>query len=88
MNSFLACPAEATLLEGFANGQVETNELLHRVFRDYRIPQRRDPEMAPRRAEGSLLNEIDTVKEVLFYGFAVPPEQAGKTNSNVLKVIS
>jgi AcrR family transcriptional regulator len=39
-------------------------------------------------AEGSLLNEIDTVKEVLFYGFAVPPEEVGKTNSNVLKVIS
>lgn len=37
-------------------------------------------------AEGSLLNEIDTVKEVLFYGFAIPPEQVGKTN--VLKVIS
>jgi AraC-like DNA-binding protein len=39
-------------------------------------------------AEGALLNEIDTVKEVLFYGFAVPPEEVGKTNSNVLKVIS
>ncbi|HMK37471.1 MAG TPA: TetR/AcrR family transcriptional regulator [Desulfomonilaceae bacterium] len=37
-------------------------------------------------AEGSLLNEIDTVKEVLFYGFAVPPEQVVKTNP--LKVIS
>jgi hypothetical protein len=37
-------------------------------------------------AEGSLLSEIDTVKEVLFYGFAVPPEQAQKTSG--LKVIS
>lgn len=36
--------------------------------------------------EGSLSNEIDTVKEVLFYGFAVPPEQVAKTNP--LKVIS
>jgi len=37
-------------------------------------------------AEGSLLNEIETVKEVLFYGFVVPPVQASK--SNKLKVIS
>jgi AcrR family transcriptional regulator len=36
--------------------------------------------------EGSLQNEIDTVKEVLFYGFAVPPEQVAQTNP--LKVIS
>ncbi len=37
-------------------------------------------------AEGSLLNEIETVKEVLFYGFVVPPIQASKVNT--LKVIS
>lgn len=37
-------------------------------------------------AEGSLLNEIETVKEVLFYGFVVPPVQASKLNT--LKVIS
>jgi AcrR family transcriptional regulator len=37
-------------------------------------------------AEGSLLNEIETVKEVLFYGFVVPPTQASKFNT--LKVIS
>jgi AcrR family transcriptional regulator len=37
-------------------------------------------------AEGSLLNEIETVKEVLFYGFVVPPIQASKFNA--LKVIS
>jgi AcrR family transcriptional regulator len=37
-------------------------------------------------AEGSLLNEIETVKEVLFYGFVVPPVQASKFNT--LKVIS
>jgi len=37
-------------------------------------------------AEGSLLNEIETVKEVLFYGFVVPPIQASKFNT--LKVIS
>jgi AcrR family transcriptional regulator len=37
-------------------------------------------------AEGSLLNEIETVKEVLFYGFVVPPNQASKFNT--LKVIS
>jgi AcrR family transcriptional regulator len=37
-------------------------------------------------AEGSLLNEIETVKEVLFYGFVVPPIEASK--SNTLKVIS
>ena len=37
-------------------------------------------------AEGSLLDEIDTVKEVLFYGFVDRPEGAAR-NSN-LKVIS
>ena len=37
-------------------------------------------------AEGSLLNEIETVKEVLFYGFVVPPIQGSKFNT--LKVIS
>ena len=37
-------------------------------------------------AEGSLLNEIDTVKEVLFYGFVDRPERTAR-NSN-LKVIS
>jgi AcrR family transcriptional regulator len=37
-------------------------------------------------AEGSLLNEIETVKEVLFYGFVVPPIEASKFNT--LKVIS
>jgi len=37
-------------------------------------------------AEGSLLNEIETVKEVLFYGFVVPSIQASKFNT--LKVIS
>jgi hypothetical protein len=37
-------------------------------------------------AEGSLLNEIETVKEVLFYGFVVPPIQESKFNT--LKVIS
>jgi AcrR family transcriptional regulator len=37
-------------------------------------------------AEGPLLNEIETVKEVLFYGFVVPPSQASKFNT--LKVIS
>ncbi|MGO9567047.1 MAG: TetR/AcrR family transcriptional regulator [Desulfomonilaceae bacterium] len=37
-------------------------------------------------AEGSLLNEIETVKEVLFYGFVVPPIQPSKFNT--LKVIS
>jgi AcrR family transcriptional regulator len=35
---------------------------------------------------GSLLDEAGTVKEVLFYGFAVPPDQAEKTTP--LKVIS
>jgi len=35
---------------------------------------------------GSLLAEADTVREVLFYGFAVPPERAKETNP--LKVIS
>lgn len=37
-------------------------------------------------AEGSLLDEIETVKEVLFYGFVVPPDQPNKFNT--LKVIS
>ncbi len=37
-------------------------------------------------AERSLLDEIDTVREVLFYGFAIPPDQA--ENTNLLKVIS
>lgn len=37
-------------------------------------------------AEGSLLNEVETVKEVLFYGFVVPPDQANKFSA--LKVIS
>jgi AcrR family transcriptional regulator len=37
-------------------------------------------------AEGSLLDEIDTITEVLFYGFVVQPRQEEKTNS--LKVIS
>ena len=37
-------------------------------------------------AEGSLLNDIETVKEVLFYGFVVPPIQGSKFNT--LKVIS
>jgi len=37
-------------------------------------------------AEGSLLDEIDTVKEVLFYGFAILPDQV--CNTNPLKVIS
>lgn len=36
--------------------------------------------------QGSLLAEADTVKEVLFYGFAVPPDRAEETNP--LKVIS
>jgi AcrR family transcriptional regulator len=36
--------------------------------------------------EGSLMAEVETVREVLFYGFAVPPEQAEQTNP--LKVIS
>jgi hypothetical protein len=36
-------------------------------------------------AERSLLEEIDTVKEVLFYGFVVSPEHSGKT---ALKVVS
>ncbi len=36
--------------------------------------------------EGSLLNDIETVKEVLFYGFVVPPSQASKLSK--LKVIS
>ncbi len=36
--------------------------------------------------EGSLLNDIETVKEVLFYGFVVPPNQASKLST--LKVIS
>lgn len=35
---------------------------------------------------GSLLDEAETVKEVLFYGFAVPADQAEETNP--LKVIS
>jgi AcrR family transcriptional regulator len=37
-------------------------------------------------AEGSLLGEIDTVKEVLFYGFVVRPDQLKTTTT--LKVIS
>ncbi len=37
-------------------------------------------------AERSLLDEIDTVREVLFYGFAIPPNKA--SNTNPLKVIS
>jgi len=37
-------------------------------------------------AERSLLEEIDTVREVLFYGFAIPPYKA--SNTNPLKVIS
>jgi hypothetical protein len=37
-------------------------------------------------AEGSLLSEIDTVKEVLFYGFVVRPDATQKTTT--LKVIS
>ncbi|MEJ2715656.1 MAG: TetR/AcrR family transcriptional regulator [Deltaproteobacteria bacterium] len=36
--------------------------------------------------EGSLMAEVETVKEVLFYGFAVPPDRAEQTNP--LKVIS
>lgn len=36
--------------------------------------------------ESSLMAEVETVKEVLFYGFAVPPDQAEQTNP--LKVIS
>ena len=36
--------------------------------------------------EGSLVDEIDTVTEVLFYGFVVQPRRDAKTNS--LKVIS
>ena len=37
-------------------------------------------------AEGSLIGEIDTVKEVLFYGFVVGPIEKQKTTT--LKVIS
>ncbi|MGB9618013.1 MAG: TetR/AcrR family transcriptional regulator, partial [Desulfomonilaceae bacterium] len=36
--------------------------------------------------EGSLLDEIDTIKEVLFYGFVVQPSVAQKTGE--LRVIS
>ncbi len=36
--------------------------------------------------EGSLLDEIDTIKEVLFYGFVVQPGVAQKTGE--LRVIS
>lgn len=36
--------------------------------------------------EGSLLDEIDTVREVLFYGFAIRPDE--NKNSGILKVIS
>jgi hypothetical protein len=35
---------------------------------------------------GSLIAEADTVKEVLFYGFAAPPDRIRETNP--LKVIS
>lgn len=37
-------------------------------------------------AEGSLLEEVDTVKEVLFFGFVVRPDECAKPNN--LKVIS
>ncbi|MGC8660661.1 MAG: TetR/AcrR family transcriptional regulator [Desulfomonilaceae bacterium] len=37
-------------------------------------------------AEKSMSDEIDTIREVLFYGFAIPPNQA--SNVNPLKVIS
>ena len=37
--------------------------------------------------EGSLLDQIDTIKEVLFYGFVIPSEEAA-TKQNNLKVIS
>lgn len=36
--------------------------------------------------EGSLVDEIDTVREVLFYGFATKPDE--NTNTSILKVIS
>lgn len=36
--------------------------------------------------EGSLLDELDTVREVLFYGFATKPEE--NKNTSILKVIS
>lgn len=36
-------------------------------------------------AEGSLVDEVDTVKEVLFYGFVLRPSEPGNTDS--LKVI-
>ena len=36
--------------------------------------------------EGSLLDEIDTVREVLFYGFAIRPDEP--ENNSILKVIS
>jgi hypothetical protein len=36
--------------------------------------------------EGSLVDEIDTVTEVLFYGFVVQPR--ADRNNNTLKVIS
>ncbi len=36
--------------------------------------------------EGSLVDEIDTVREVLFYGFAIKPEEPG--TAGILKVIS
>lgn len=36
--------------------------------------------------EGSLLDEIDTVREVLFYGFATKPDE--NINNSILKVIS
>jgi len=39
--------------------------------------------------QGSLLDEVDTVKEVLFYGFAIRPEQEGQAKkTSPLKVIS
>ena len=37
-------------------------------------------------AEGRLLDEIDTIKEVLFYGFVVQADQA--EHSGTLKVVS
>lgn len=36
--------------------------------------------------EGSVMDEFDTIRQVLFYGFAVPPEEADTTNP--FKVVS
>jgi AcrR family transcriptional regulator len=39
--------------------------------------------------QGSLVDEVDTIKEVLFYGFALPPgQEARPSKTNLLKVIS